>query len=190
MKGCPLKILDFRGCRIEVILGDLTEESTEGVVNPANQNLFHGGGVAGALVAVGGAEIQRESDRVRETLPGGFLPVGESVVTGAGSLPCRYIIHTVGPRWGEGDEEEKLRRAVFNALLRAEERSMRSVSLPAVSTGVFGFPKERGVEVILHSVKAFLAESPRGIEKIRFVNKDSFTAELFSQKIQSIYEEV
>ena len=190
MKGCPLKILDFRGCRIEVILGDLTQESTEGVVNPANQNLFHGGGVAGALVAVGGAEIQHESDRVRETLPGGFLPVGESVVTGAGSLPCRYIIHTVGPRWGEGDEEEKLRMAVFNSLLRAEERGMRSISLPAVSTGVFGFPKERGVEVILLSVKAFLEERPRGIEKIRFVNKDSFTAELFSQKIQSIYEEV
>ena len=108
----------------------------------------------------------------------GAVPVGDVAVTSAGNLSAKYIIHTVGPRWGEGDEDEKLRRAIDNALRKADELGCKSISIPAISTGIFGFPKMRGAEIIVQTAKEF-AKSPSTIKIIRFCNIDVETAKIF-----------
>jgi O-acetyl-ADP-ribose deacetylase (regulator of RNase III) len=158
---------------IEVVLGDLTEEATDAIVNPANSALAHGGGVAGAIVRQGGEEIQRESHRKAP------VPVGGAVVTSAGKLHCRWVIHAVGPVWGEGAEESKLRSAVGSALARAEELGLTSVALPAISTGIFGYPKSEGCRVILEEVAShFTAEGCR-LATVRLVSIDEETSAHF-----------
>ncbi len=159
--------------RVEVVLGDLTEQAVDAIVNAANSDLAHGGGVAGAIVRRGGAEIQSESS--------GKAPVavGEVVVTGAGRLPCRYVIHAVGPRWGEGDEEAKLRSAVRNALLRAEELSLGSLAMPAISTGIFGYPKAAGCAVIVEEVVTHLRHKAGSLRLVRLVSIDRETSSHF-----------
>lgn len=158
---------------VEVVRGDLTEQGVEAIVNAANSALAHGGGVAGAIVRRGGAEIQSESNALAP------VAVGQAVVTGAGRLPCRYVIHTVGPVWGEGREEEKLRSAVRSALARAEERGLQSVALPAISTGIFGYPKAEGCRVIVEETTAHLRGAVRSIRLVRLVSIDEETASLF-----------
>jgi O-acetyl-ADP-ribose deacetylase len=130
-----LAVREVAGVTIEVVLGDLTVQQVDAIVNAANSQLAHWGGVAGAIVERGGVEIQQESERKAP------VQVGGAVVTGAGKLLARYVIHTVGPVWGEGDEDSKLRSAVRSALARAEELGLCSLALPAISTGIFGYPK-------------------------------------------------
>lgn len=158
---------------ITVVVGDLTEEVTDAVVNAANSALAHGGGVAGAIVRKGGEAIQRES---LEKAP---VPVGGAVVTGAGRLPCRWVIHAVGPVWGEGDEEAKLRRAVGSALARAEELGVGSLALPAISTGIFGYPKVEGCRAIVEEVARHLRAAEGTIADVRLVSIDDETASHF-----------
>ena len=169
------------GTLLRAVHGDLTEERVDAIVNAANAMLAHGGGVAGAIVRKGGREIQEESDAwVRQHGP---VPHDSPAVTGAGRLPCRYVIHAVGPRWGEGDEEAKLRAAVQGALRRADELGLKSLALPAISTGIFGFPLERGVQVILQAAVDYLAAHPEsGLEEVRFTNIDEKTARLFAEE--------
>ncbi|MFN4183004.1 MAG: macro domain-containing protein, partial [bacterium] len=119
---------------VKIVEGDITEEQVDAIVNAANSYLKHGGGVAGAIVRKGGKIIQEESDRI------GYVPVGEVAITSAGALPAKKVIHAVGPRWGEGNENEKLRSAVWNSLKKAQEEQFQSISLPAISAGIFGFP--------------------------------------------------
>jgi O-acetyl-ADP-ribose deacetylase (regulator of RNase III) len=158
---------------ISVVIGDLTEEGTDAIVNPANSGLAHGGGVAGAIVRRGGTEIQRES---LEKAP---VPVGSAVVTGAGRLPCRWVIHAVGPVWGEGDEEAKLRKAVGSALARAEDLGLASIALPAISTGIFGYPKAEGCRVIVEEVARHLLRPTGSLGSVRLVSIDEETASHF-----------
>lgn len=165
--------------RILVIHGDLTEEPTDAIVNAANSQLAHGGGVAGAIVRKGGWSIQEESNRLAP------VPVGEAVVTGAGRLPCRFVIHAVGPRWGEGQEEAKLRAAVRSALQRAEERGLRSVALPAISTGIFGYPKAEGCAVIAQECVAHL-RAAKTVEEIRLVAFDQETVQHFQSACEQL----
>lgn len=134
---------------LEIIEGDVTTLEVDAIVNAANSRLQHGGGVAGAIVRGGGAVIQRESDAI------GYVPVGAAAVTSAGNLPCRYVIHAVGPMWGEGDEEAKLAGAVRSALERAAELNVDSVAIPAISAGIFGFPLRRCAEILLREAVAF-----------------------------------
>ena len=115
-----LKEVSVRGIRIRLIRGDLTEADADAIVNAANSRLQHGGGVAGAIVRKGGRIIQEESNVI------GYVPVGGAAITGAGKLKARYVIHTVGPVWGEGDEEAKLRSAVRSTLKLATERGLRN----------------------------------------------------------------
>jgi O-acetyl-ADP-ribose deacetylase len=129
--------------RIELVQGDITTLDVDAIVNPANSQLRHGGGVAGAIVRRGGPGIQEESDRI------GFVPCGSAVVTSAGGLPCRYVIHAVGPVMGEGDEDLKLRSATESAFDRAEELRLSTLALPAISTGIFGYPLERCAPIML-----------------------------------------
>jgi len=156
-----------------VVVGDLTGERTDAIVNAANSALAHGGGVAGAIVRRGGPAIQEESDAKAP------VPVGGAVVTGAGRLPCRHVIHAVGPVWGEGDEEAKLRRAVGSALARAEELGLASVAMPGISTGIFGYPKAAGCRVIVEEAARHLRAPSGSVTAIRLVSIDEETASHF-----------
>jgi O-acetyl-ADP-ribose deacetylase (regulator of RNase III) len=151
---------------IKIIHGDLTQARVDAIVNAANAYLAHGGGVAGAIVRQGGEEIQRESDAwVREHGP---ITPERPAITGAGRLPCRFVIHAVGPVWGEGDEDRKLYTAVYNALALAADREFASIALPAISTGIFRFPLERAAEMILDAIRDFFRE--RGESPLREVH--------------------
>jgi O-acetyl-ADP-ribose deacetylase (regulator of RNase III) len=141
------------GITLKIVKGDITEERVDAIVNAANSYLKHGGGVAGAIVRKGGQIIQEESDRI------GFVAVGEAAITTGGRLPARFVIHAVGPRWGEGNEDEKLYQAVINSLSTANEYKLGSISLPAISSGIFGFPKSRCAEVILKGILKFAREN-------------------------------
>lgn len=160
----------IRGGDLLVIRGDITEQRVDAIVNAANGDLAHGGGLAAAIVRKGGDEIQAES---WSKAP---VPVGEAVATGAGRLPCRHVIHAVGPRFGEGDEEAKLRRAVQSALACAEALGLASVAVPAISTGIFGYPKAEGCRVLVEEAKAHLARGKGTVREVRLVSLDEETA--------------
>jgi O-acetyl-ADP-ribose deacetylase (regulator of RNase III) len=125
---------------------DITELSVDAIVNAANKRLQLGGGVAGAIRAKGGEDIQKECDRIGE------IYVGGAVLTTAGNLKAKYVIHAVGPRMGEGDEEDKLQNAVLNSLKVAEENDLESIAFPAISTGIFGYPVEKCADVMLNVI--------------------------------------
>ncbi len=172
------EILEWGRGRIEVWTGDITGQEVDAVVNAANSALAHGGGVAGAIVRRGGPEIQRESSARAP------VAVGEAVATAAGRLPCRAVIHAVGPRWGEGDEEAKLRRAVGAALRVAEELGCVSVAMPALSTGIFGYPKATGCRVIVEEVKRHL-EGEGSVAVVRLISIDEGTSAHFRNAFKS-----
>ena len=154
--------------------GDLTEEAVDAIVNAANSQLAHGGGVAGAIVRAGGAVIQQESDRIAP------IPVGEAGITTAGRLPAKWVIHAVGPRLGEGDEDARLRSAVEHSLAIAHQRGLASVALPAISSGIFGFPKDRCAAILVQAALDFAAEHPQGtLREIRFTLIDDRTCAVF-----------
>jgi len=121
-----------------VVRGNLLEEPVDAIVNAANGHLAHGGGVAGIIARAAGPELQAESDRV--VAERGAIPAGGAAVTGAGRLPFKGVIHAVGPRYGEGDEERKLVQALRTAFSLAQDRGWESVSFPAVSSGIFSVP--------------------------------------------------
>jgi len=172
----------INGKKIEVVMGDITEEKTDAIVNAANRHLSHGGGVAGAIVRKGGEIIQIESNKIIEKR--GPLKTGEAVITRAGNLPCKYVIHTIGPVWGEGDEENKLKRAIESSLQVATENLLKSISIPAVSCGIFGFPKKRGTEIIYKTVKDFLKNRETTIELVRLIGIGDEIPNLFSEAIE------
>ena len=139
---------------LRLVKGDITKRSVDVIVNPANFYLKHGGGVAAAIVRNGGTIIQEESDKIVTSK--GLVSVGSGVITTAGKLACKAVIHTVGPRTGEGNEDYKLRKAVRNSLLLASERGFRIISMPAISSGIFGFPKGRCAKILVEESKSFL----------------------------------
>jgi O-acetyl-ADP-ribose deacetylase (regulator of RNase III) len=135
---------------LELVQGDVTDLEVDAIVNAANEQLQLGAGVAGAIRAKGGASIQEECNRI------GSTPVGTAVMTGAGHLKARQVIHAVGPRMGEGDEDRKLASAVRAALALADRRGLKSIAIPAISTGVFGFPLDRAARVMLTEIHRYL----------------------------------
>ena len=139
---------------IKLVNGDITDRNVDAIVNAANSYLKHGGGVAAAIVRKGGRIIQDESDKIVAKM--GIVSVGSAVITTAGKLPCKAVIHTVGPRMGEGNEDYKLRKAVRSSLLLASEKGFRSISMPAISSGIFGFPKDRCAKILVEESKTFL----------------------------------
>ena len=138
---------------LRLVRGDITERSVDAIVNAANSYLQHGGGVAGSILRKGGTKIQEESNKI------GFVPVGSAVKTTSGNLPCKAVIHTVGPRMGEGNEDEKLKAAIQNSLKVASESNFSSISIPAVSSGIFGFPKNRCAKIIINEVREFMEKN-------------------------------
>ena len=146
---------------LELVEGDITEMETDAIVNAANARLTLGGGVAGAIRRKGGPEIQQECNKIGRTFVGG------AVITTAGNLEATYVIHAVGPRIGEGNEDEKLKNATLNSLKLADEKTIKSISFPAISTGVFGFPIQRCAEIMLQTAIDYL-KGQTGLGKVVF----------------------
>jgi len=165
---------------LTLIQGDITEQETEAIVNAANTTLLGGGGVDGAIHRAGGPTILEECKEIRAKQGG--CPIGEAVITAAGNLKAKYVIHTVGPVWsgGKGKEDTLLHNAYKNSLSLAKDSGIRSLSFPSISTGAYGFPIERAAGIALSTVRNFLKVCT--FEEVRFV--------LFSQKDLKIYEEV
>jgi O-acetyl-ADP-ribose deacetylase (regulator of RNase III) len=169
------------GGRLRLVKGDITERDVDAIVNAANSYLKHGGGVAGAIVRKGGKIIQEESDRI------GFVPVGSAVITTSGKLPCSAVIDTVGPRMGEGDEEKKLRKAVLSSLRLASERGFRSISMPAISSGIFGFPKDRCASILIGESRLFLEkEKETSLDLVEFCIYDDETLKYFQAEFDNL----
>jgi putative ATPase len=150
---------EYQGGRVfEVVTGDLLAEPVDAIVNAANGRLAHGGGVAAAIARAAGPALEEEGDRL--VAERGPVPVGEAVVTTAGRLPFKGVIHAVGPHQGLGQEEERLVKALQAAFLRAHERSWTSVSFPAVSSGIFAVPLEVCARAYVRAVRGFFAAHP------------------------------
>jgi O-acetyl-ADP-ribose deacetylase (regulator of RNase III) len=173
---------------LEIRQGDLTLESVDAIVNAANAYLAHGGGIAGAIVRRGGEIIQEESDTWVKNH--GFVTHDRPAYTSAGSLPCRYVIHAVGPIWGEGEEDRKLLAAVRGSLQCGTELGFQSIALPAISTGIFRFPKERAAELVLTAIDTFFNTNPQtSIRNVRIVLLDDETRDVFLQSAGSHYSQ-
>lgn len=169
-----------KGKMIRLIQGDLTELAVDAIVNAANASLVLGGGVAGAIRTKGGPSIQEECNRI------GGTTVGQAVVTGAGNLKARYVIHAVGPRYGEGNEDEKLRGATVNSMKRATENGMRSIAFPAISTGIFGFPKDRCADIMLDTTRSYLETEETSLNEVIFCLWAKEDLDLFSRKLDAL----
>lgn len=166
------------GQRLQVVQGDLTVEQVDAIVNAANRYLNHGGGVAGAIVRRGGASIQEESNEwIRQH---GAVTHAEPAYTRAGKLFCRFVIHAVGPIWGEGDEDAKLAAAVGGALRQADQLELASLAMPAISTGIYGFPKQRAARIILSAIlEYFIQNLPSSLQLVRITLFDRPTVDEF-----------
>ncbi|KAB8145756.1 macro domain-containing protein [Chloroflexia bacterium SDU3-3] len=175
------------GQLVQVRLGNLTEEDTDAIVNAANELLLNGAGVAGAILRRGGDIIQDECDAYTEAH--GPVPTGRAVATGAGALAARYVIHAVGPIWdgGQRHEPELLRSAIRSSLEIASELGLASVAFPAISSGIFGFPKGQCAQVFLETLPAFFAEQPgSSVREVRLTNIDQETTEIFAQALRAL----
>lgn len=139
-----------QGSRLKLLEGDIVLLDVDAIVNAANTNLILGGGVAGAIRNAGGPSIQEECNTK------GPIEVGEAVMTNAGNLKAKCVIHAAGPVQGEGQEEEKLRNATLNSLKIASENNLKSIAFPAISTGIFGFPMQECSEIMTKTAMEFL----------------------------------
>jgi len=171
--------VNIAGRTLELTQGDITEMDTDAIVNAANAQLVLGGGVAGAIRRKGGPRIQEECDRLGGTFVGG------AVITTGGKLKARHVIHAVGPRMGEGDEDEKLRNATVNSLKLADEHHLKSIAFPAISTGIFGFPLQRCAEIMLTTAVEYL-RGDTGLERVVFClfGQDSF--DVFARQLRRL----
>ena len=151
---------------VELVQGDITDMDTEAIVNAANTGLQLGGGVAGAIRRKGGPSIQEECDKIGGTFVGG------AVITTGGDLKAKFVIHAVGPRLGEEGENTKLKNATLNSLKLADEKKIKSISFPAISTGIFGFPIGRCAMIMLGTVLDYLrgqfGKNPSALERVVF----------------------
>lgn len=173
----------IKNTEIEVIKGDITLLDVEAIVNPANNYLLHGGGLAAAIVRRGGQIIQQESKKI------GNVPTGSAVYTSGGHLKAAYVIHAVGPRYkdGKSGEPEKLSSAVKSALDIADKKKLKSVALPAISAGIFGYPIYQCAEVITKSIAEYLGElKETTLEKIVLCLFDDDAFAVFYKQLETI----
>jgi putative ATPase len=165
-----------------VVHGDLTEENTDAITNAANEGLWLGGGVAGAIDRKGGPAVERECmDYVRRH---GDLEIGEVAVTGAGHMSCKHVIHAVGPVYSRmrKDNHELLERAILNTFKAAEDHNLASVSIPGISSGIFGFPKDECADVMFTAFINYLRPRPHtSLKLVRYINFDTPTVTCFEE---------
>jgi O-acetyl-ADP-ribose deacetylase len=173
------------GQTIQIVQGDITIENVDAIVNAANEHLQHGGGVAWAISKKGGPKIQKESDEwIRQH---GIVPHSHPAWTSGGLLPSKYVIHAVGPVWGNtqragtsGDEDVKLADAVTGSLRVADELKCSSIALPAISTGIYGFPKDRAAEIIFSAIdKYFFENLSSAVKTVKLVLFDQPSVDVF-----------
>ena len=166
------------GQSLQIAQGDITLEDVDAIVNAANEHLQHGGGVAWAIVRRGGDGIQDESDAWIQKH--GLVSHSRPAWTSGGRLPARYVIHAVGPVWGDGDEDAKLSAAVTGSLRVADELKLTSIAFPAISTGIFGFPKDRAAKIMFAAIESYFAEkTDSGLTVVKLVLFDQSTIDAF-----------
>jgi O-acetyl-ADP-ribose deacetylase (regulator of RNase III) len=172
---------EFLGGRVIVIVADLTEQPVDAIVNAANSSLMGGRGVDGAIHRAGGPAILEACREIRQTQYPDGLPTGEAVITTAGKLPAKFVIHTVGPVYGRhgGREAELLAACYRNSLQLAADHSLSSNAFPAISTGVFGYPLSEAAAVSSEAVRKFLMAEERSIREVRLVFFKKQDAEIF-----------
>ena len=169
--------------RLKLIQGDITKIEADAIVNAANSSLLGGGGVDGAIHRAGGPAILEECRKIRAAQGG--CPTGEAVITTAGDLPAQYVIHTVGPVWQGGDQQEEqlLGNAYLNSLKLAQKHNICSLSFPNISTGIYGFPKELAAAIAWETVSQFLMKHP---QKVSFVCFDHENFRIYEEKLKEM----
>ncbi len=169
----------FLNHRVIVKLGDITREEVDAVVNAANATLLGGGGVDGAIHRAGGPEIKKACEEIRRTRYPEGLPTGQAVLTTAGKMPAKYVIHTVGPVYSRGSDQSALLAACYsNSLALAAKHALKTIAFPAISTGIYGYPREAAAAVASAAIVKFL-ECDTIIEQVRLVFFQAADAETF-----------
>jgi O-acetyl-ADP-ribose deacetylase (regulator of RNase III) len=171
---------------IELVLGDITRQDVDAIVNAANPSLLGGGGVDGAIHSAGGPAILEECRAIRDEI--GDCPVGNAVVTGGGRLPARHVIHAVGPVWHGGDrgEKESLASCYRNALRIAAKLGLDTVAFPSISTGIYGYPVGEAATVALSTVGSFLGQEAGAPRRVRFVLYDTLTFATYAGALDAL----
>ncbi|SRR6266536_609888 len=166
--------------RVQIIVGEITVQDVDAIVNAANSSLLGGGGVDGAIHLAGGPRILEECREIRRTQYPDGLPTGEAVITSGGNLPARHVIHTVGPIYGKhgGREAELLAACYKNALTLALKNSIKTIAFPAISTGAFGYRRSEAAAIASQAIKEFLAEH-RELTEVRMIFLKPGDAALF-----------
>jgi len=161
---------------LQLVRGDITDLDTDAIVNAANVQLVLGGGVAGAIMRKGGPAIQAECDTKAP------IEAGQAVITTAGKLKARFVIHAVGPKMGSGNEDATLKNATLSALAVADENDLTSIAFPAISTGVFGFPTDQCGRIMLSATIGYL-KGPTGLKKVVFCLFDAESYRIFEDTL-------
>jgi O-acetyl-ADP-ribose deacetylase (regulator of RNase III) len=171
--------------RLALVQGDITIQATDAIVNAANSGLMGGGGVDGAIHRAGGPAIMEQCRKIREKI--GRLPAGKAVITTGGRLKAKYVIHTVGPVWhgGTSGEAELLASAYRESLKLADEKGLKSISFPAISTGAYGYPLEPAARVALQTVLDFMSQD-KSLEEVVFVLYDSATYQIYAETLRKL----
>ncbi|MDD5361280.1 MAG: O-acetyl-ADP-ribose deacetylase [Ignavibacteria bacterium] len=164
--------------RIKIILGDITKQKTDAIVNAANRTLLGGGGVDGAIHRAAGREL------IRECMDLNGCKTGYAKITKGYNLPAKFVIHTVGPVWrgGNEDEEELLAMCYRNSLIVAAENNITSISFPAISTGAYGFPPEKAAKIAINEIMEFLKDN-ESVKEVDFVCYDGRTFNLYNKEL-------
>ena len=170
-------VITMNNTTLELVEGDITDLDVEAIVNAANENLVLGGGVAGTIKRRGGPSVHEECRRI------GSTGVGTAVITGAGKMKFKHVIHAVGPKMGEGDEDRKLSAAVRSSLALADRHGLKSVAIPAISTGNFGFPVERCARILLTEVHRYLQGGTK-LQRVIVCLFDEATWKLFARELR------
>jgi O-acetyl-ADP-ribose deacetylase (regulator of RNase III) len=174
--------IEYKGIIIKIIKGNITEQSTDAVVNAANKKLSPGGGVAGAIHSAAGPALWKECKKI------GVCETGEAVITKGYKLPAKWVIHTVGPVWSNRKEDSRLLIASYiNSLALADSNNLRSISFPAISTGAFGYPLEEGAEIALQSITEAV-DSLTSVKIIQFILYDDKAYNVFEKKLKDFEE--
>ena len=171
-----MKEIKVKNSSIKLIQGDITDQATDAIVNAANAQLILGGGVAGAIRRKGGPIIQEECNKIGGTFVGG------AVITTGGKLKAKHVIHAVGPRMGEGDEDRKLMNAALNSLKLMDEHGLKSIAFPAISTGIFGYPIDRCAKILISTTKEYIAAETQ-VKEVIFCLFSNSDYEVFNKEL-------
>ena len=172
-----MKEILVKNSKIKLVQGDITESETDAIVNAANAQLILGGGVAGAIRKKGGPTIQEECNKIGSTFVGG------AVITTGGNLKAKHVIHAVGPRMGEGNEDDKLKNATLNSLKLMDENKLKTIAFPAISTGIFGYPIDRCSKIMISTAKEYLSGNTQ-IDEVIFCLYTASDFDIFFKELK------